>query len=242
MQLPVDVLVLPLNSALSIAKKATRTIPIVMITQVDPVPAGLVDSLARPGGNITGIATLARDLSGKRLELLAEVVPRLQRVGILRGAGETVSDIGFQEYASAARVLKIQVQSIELHGSNPDVESAFESAVKGRVNAVITIANIPIFHNSRRISDLAMKNRLPSLHEGRAWVEAGGLLSYSANDLELFRRAATYVDKIFKGAKPGELPVEQPTKFELAINLKTAKQIEVKIPPNVLARADRVIR
>ena len=119
---------LPLNSALSIAKKATRTIPIVMITQVDPVPAGLVDSLARPGGNITGIATLARDLSGKRLELLAEVVPRLQRVGILRGAGETVSDIGFQEYASAARVLKIQVQSIELHGSNPDVESAFESA------------------------------------------------------------------------------------------------------------------
>ena len=241
-QLKVDILVLPLNSAVRVAARMTKSIPIVMITQVDPVAAGLVDSLAQPGGNITGIATLARDLSGKRLELLAEVVPRLSRVAILRGAGEPVSDVGFKEYENAARSLKIQLQSLEVRGSNPALEEAFEAAAKGRANAVITIANIPLFRNSSRIADLAKRNRLPSLHEGRAWVEAGGLISYAANDVELFRRAAIYLDKIFKGAAPGGIPIEQPTKFELVINLKTAKQIGLTIPPNVLARADRVIR
>ena len=241
-RLKVDVLVLPLNSAVRVAERATKTIPIVMITQVDPVAAGLVNSLAQPGGNITGIATLARDLSGKRLELLAEVVPRLSRVGILRGAGEAVSDVGFKEYEHAARALKLQVQSLGVRGSNPDLEEAFQNALKGRVNGVVTIANIPLFRNSSRIADLARKHRLPSLHEGGAWVENGGLMSYSANDLELFRRAAIYVDKIFKGEPPGGIPIEQPTKFELVVNLKTAKQIGLTIPPNLLARADRVIK
>ena len=242
LQLKVDILVLPLNSALRIAHQATKTIPIVMITQVDPVAAGLVNGLAQPGGNLTGIATLARDLSGKRLELLAEVVPRLSRVAILRGANEPVSDVGFKEYETAARALKIRVQSLEVRGSNPDLADAFETAVKGRAHAVVTIANIPLFRNSARIADLAIKNRLPSMHEGGAWIEAGGLLSYSANDLELFRRAATYVDKIFKGVNPATIPIEQPTKFEFVINLKTAKQIGLTIPPNVLARGDRVLK
>lgn len=241
-QLKVDVLVVPLISAIRAAKQATKSIPIVMVAQVDPVAAGLVDSLAHPGGNITGLATLQRDLSGKRLELLAEVVPRLSRVGILRDADESVSAVGFKEYEAAARALKIQLQSLEVRGSNPDVEGAFQAALKGRARAVITITNNPLFRNSKRVTDLAIKNRLPSMYEGSTWVEAGGLMSYSANDLEVFRRAATYVDKILKGVKPADLPVEQPTKFEFAINLKTAKQIGLNIPQSVLFRADRVIR
>jgi ABC-type uncharacterized transport system substrate-binding protein len=241
-RLKVDVLVLPLIGAIEAAKKATKTIPIVMITQVDPVAAGLVASLARPGGNITGIATLQRDLSGKRLELVSEVVPRLSRVGILRSANEPVSIIGFKEYETAARALKLQLESLEVWNSNPDLEGVFQTALKARVKALITITSNPLFHNSKRVAQLAIKNRLPSMYEGNSWVEAGGLMSYSANDLEVFRRAATYVDKIFKGANPAELPVEQPTKFELVINLNTANQIGLTIPPNVLARADRVIR
>jgi len=241
-RLKVDVLVLPLVGAIEAGRRATTTIPIVMITQVDPVETGLVASLAHPGGNITGIATLQRDLSGKRLELLAEVVPRLSRVAILRSADESVSMIGFREYETAARALKLQAQSIEMRGSNPDLEGAFKTALKARASALITITSNPLFRNSKRVADLAIKNRLPSMYEGNSWVEAGGLMSYSANDLEVFRRAATYVDKILKGAKPSELPVEQPTKFQLIINLKTAKQIGLTIPPNVLARADRVIR
>jgi putative ABC transport system substrate-binding protein len=241
-QLRVDVLVLPLVAAISAAKQATSAIPIIMVTQLDPVAAGLVDSLARPGGNITGIATLQRDLSGKRLELLAEVVPRLSRVGILWDPEGPLAAIGFKDYQAAARALKIQLQSLEVRSSYPDVEGAFRAAARERVNAVITITNNPLFRNSKRIAALAVKNRLPSMYEGSTWVEAGGLMSYSANDLEVFRRAATYVDKIFRGARPAELPVEQPTKFELVINLSTAKQIGLKISPNVLARADRVIK
>jgi putative ABC transport system substrate-binding protein len=241
-RLKVDVLVLPLIVAIEAGRKATSTIPIIMITQVDPVEAGLVASLARPGGNITGLATLQRDLSGKRLELLAEVVPRLSRVGILRSAGESVSVIGFKEYETAARALRLQVQSIEVQGANPDLEGVFQAALKAQAKALITITSNPLFNNSRRVAQLAIKNRLPSMYEGSSWVENGGLMSYSANDLEVFRRAATYVDKILKGAKAAELPVEQPTKFQLIINLKTAKQIGLTIPPNVLARADKVIK
>jgi ABC-type uncharacterized transport system substrate-binding protein len=212
-----------------------------MVTQVDPVAAGLVDSLARPGGNITGLATLQRDLSGKRLELLAEVVPRLSRVGMLRNPDDETA-IGFKDYEAAARALKIRLQSLNARGSDPDLEGAFREAVKGRADAVITITNSPLLRNSKRIADLALKNRLPSMYEGSTWVEGGGLMSYLANDLELFRRAATYVDKILKGAKPADMPVEQPTKFELVINLKTAKQIGLIIPQKVLVRADKVIR
>jgi putative ABC transport system substrate-binding protein len=242
-QLQVDVLVVPTApSAIRAAKQATKTIPIVMVTLVDPVANGLVDSLARPGGNITGLATLQRDLSGKRLELLAEVVPRISRVGILRNADGSMSAIGFKEYEAAARGLKIQLQPLEVRGPNPDLEGAFQAAAKRGSRAVITITSSLLFRNWKRIADLAIKSRLPSMYEGSAWVEAGGLMSYSTNDLEVFRRVATYVDKILKGTKPADLPVEQPTKFELIINLKAAKQIGLTIPPNVLARADRVIK
>ena len=241
-QLKVDVLVLPLVSAILPAKQDTKTIPIVMVTQVDPVATGLVDSLAHPGGNVTGLATLQRDLSGKRLELLAEIVPGLARVGILRDANTSVSAIGLKEYETAARALKIRIQSLDVRGPNPDLAGAFREAVKGRANAVITITNNPLFRNSKRIADLAIKNRLPSMYEGSTWVEVGGLMSYSANDLEIFRRAATYVDKILKGAKPADLPVEQPTKFEFVINLKTAKALNLTIPQSVLFRADKVIK
>ncbi len=242
-QLKVDVLVVPTAAgAIRVAKQATKTIPIVMVTLLDPVATGLVDSLAHPGGNITGLATLQRDLSGKRLELLTEVVPRLSRVGVLRNPDEQTGAIGFKDYEAAARALKIRLQSLEARGSNPDLEGAFREAVKGHANAVITITNGPLFRNSKRITDLALKNRLPSVYEGGTWVEAGGLMSYSANDLELFRRAATYVDKILKGAKPADLPVEQPTKFEFVINLKTAKALNLTIPQSVLFRADKVIK
>src|SRR6266542_1563384 len=241
-ELKVDVLVVPTAASIRAAKRATKTIPIIMVTQVDPVATGLVDSLARPGGNITGLATLQRDLSGKRLELLTEVVPRLSRVGILRDAEGPVSSIGLKDYEAAARTLKIRTQPLDVRGPNPDLAGAFREAVKGRVNAVVTITNNPLFRNSKRITDLALKNRLPSMYEGSTWVDGGGLMSYSANDLELFRRAATYVDKILKGAKPADLPIEQPTKFEFVINLKTANALNLTIPQSVLFRADKVIR
>jgi putative ABC transport system substrate-binding protein len=241
-QLDVDVLVMPITSAIQAAKRVTQSIPIVMVTQVDPVATGLINSLAHPGGNVTGLATLQRDLSGKRLELLAEVVPRLARVAILRDADESLSAIGFRDYEAAARALKIHVQSLEVRGSEPDVDGAFLAAAKGGWRAVITITTNSLFRNSKRIVNLAMKHRLPSMYEGSAWVDSGGLMSYSANDLELFRRAATYVDKILKGTKPMDLPVEQPTKFDFVINLKTAKQIGLNVSQSVLYRADRVIK
>jgi len=240
-QLKVDVLVLPLISAIHAAKQATKTIPIVMVTQVDPVATGVVDSLAHPGGNITGLSTLQRELSGKRLELLAEVVPRLARVGVLRDAG-AIALAGLKDYEAAARALKLQLQSLEVRGANPDLEGAFQAARKGNARALITITNSPLFRNAKRITDLAIKNRLPSMFEGTTWVENGGLMSYSAHELDLFRRAATFVDKILKGTKPADLPVEQPTKFEFVINLKTAKQIGLTIPQWTLMKADKVIK
>ena len=174
-QLKVDVLVVPTAAgAIHAAKQATKTIPIVMVTLLDPVATGLVDSLAHPGGNITGLATLQRDLSGKRLELLKEVVPRLSRVGVLRNPDEESAVIGFKDYEAAARALKIQLQSLEVRGSNPDLEGAFREAVKGRANAVVTITNSPLFRNSKKVTDLALKNRLPSMYEGDTWVEAAG--------------------------------------------------------------------
>jgi ABC-type uncharacterized transport system substrate-binding protein len=242
-RLKVDLLVLPLVRAIEAAKKATKTIPIVIITQVDPVATGFVASMARPGANITGIATLQRDLSGKRLELLSEVVPRLARVGILRTiSDEARSTLGFKEYEAAASALKIQVQSLEVRERNLDLEAPFKEALKARADALITITSNPLFSNSKQVVQLAIKNGLPSMYEGSSWVNAGGLISYSANDIEVFHRAATYVDKILKGARPADLPIEQPTKFELVINLKTAKQIGLTIPQKVLVRADKVIK
>jgi ABC-type uncharacterized transport system substrate-binding protein len=226
-------------------KQATKTIPIVIVTTQDPVATGLVDSLARPGGNITGVTTLQRDLSGKRLEFLKEVLPGISRVAALLNVTQLGKEPGqandFQWYEAPARALNLQLQSLALRGPNPDFEGAFQAAAKGHANALITIAGSLLNRHAKRIADLAIKNRLPSMHERSFYVEAGGLLSYSS-DIESFRRAAIYVDKILKGAKPADLPVEQPTKFELVINLKTAKQIGLAIPPNVLARADKVIR
>ena len=241
-KLNVDVLVLPLVAAIRAAKQATKTIPLVMVTQVDPVAAGLVNSLAHPGGNITGITTLQRDLSGKRLELLKEAAPKILRVGVLLDPNEPVATLGLKDYQAAARALKLQVQALEVRGSNPDIERTFQTAAKGRSQAIITITNNPLFRNAKPVAELAIKHRLPSMYEGSTWVEAGGLMSYSANDIEAFRRAATYVDKILKGTKPADLPVEQPTKFELVINLKTAEQIGLAIPQSLLFRADRVIK
>jgi putative ABC transport system substrate-binding protein len=241
-QLNVDVLVSPALPAIRAAKQATKTIPIVMVFNVDPVETGIVDSLAHPGGNITGLTRLTRELGGKRLELLKEVVARISRVGVLWDVDEASAAIGFKEYEAAAHAMKIQLQSLEVRGPKADLEGAFQAAAKGRASALITIRNGLLLRYPKRIADLAIKNRLPSMYEGSDFVEAGGLISYSANDAESFRRAATYVDKILKGAKPADLPVEQPMKFELVINLKTAKQIGLTIPPNVLARADKVIK
>jgi putative ABC transport system substrate-binding protein len=213
-----------------------------MVISEDPVATGLIDSLARPGGNITGLTRIQRQLSGKRLELLEEAIPRISRVGVLRDADSQSAAIGFREYETAARALKIKLQSLQVRAPNPDFERALQAAANGRVNALITITSTLLFRQQKEIADLALKNRLPSMFEGSTWVEMGGLMSYSTNDREVFRRAATYVDKILKGAKPTELPVEQPTKFEFVINLKTAKQIGLTIPPNVLATADKVTK
>jgi ABC-type uncharacterized transport system substrate-binding protein len=238
----VTVLIAPILPAIVAAKQATKTIPIVMVAGVDPVANKLVDSLARPGGNLTGLSTLAQDLSGKRLQLLAEVVPRLSRVAILRDLDSRNSSIQFEEYQASARALKLELQSLDVRGANPNVDDAFLIATKGRNDALITITNANLLLQQRRVVDLAIKNRLPSMFHGSTWVDSGGLMSYSTDEISAFRRAATYVDKILKGAKPAHLPVEQITKFEFAINLKTAKQIDLNIPQSVLFRADRVIK
>jgi putative ABC transport system substrate-binding protein len=177
------------------------------------------------------------------LELFKEAVPGISRVGVLWDADDQRgAAVGFKEYEVAAHALKIPLQSLEVRGPNPDLEGVFQAAIRGRANALITVRNPVLNRYTKQIADLAIKNRLPSLYEGSQAVEAGGLISYAANDRDMYRRAATYVDKILKGRKPADLPVEQPTKFELVINLKTAKQIGLTIPPNVLARADRVIK
>ena len=241
-QSQVDVIVVGALPAIRAAKKATKTIPIVMVTAQDPVAIGLIESLARPGGNITGFTQLTRELSGKRLELLTEVNPAVSRVGVLWYAQGESSTIGFKEYEAAALSLKIPLQSLELRLPNPDLNDTFRAAAKGRVGALVVIIVPPVFRYQGQIVDLSIKHRLPSIWERSEFVEAGGLVSYAASDEDLWRRSSVYVDKILKGAKPAALPVEQPKKFEFVVNLKTAKQIGLMIPPNVLARADRVIK
>jgi putative ABC transport system substrate-binding protein len=241
-QMNVDVLILGTPPAIRAAKEATKTVPIVIVTTQDPVAAGVIDSLARPGGNITGLTRLTLDLTGKRLELLKEVVPELSRVGVLWNADRESPASGFKGYEAAARALKIPLQSLGVSGPNPDFERAFQMATKERSNALITVTNFMFSRYLKRIADLAIKSRLPSMYERSEYVEAGGLMSYAANDVYAFRRAAVYVDKILKGAKPAALPVEQPTKFEFVINLKTAKALNLTIPQSVLYRADKVIK
>ena len=241
-QLKVDIIVAPIAGAIRAARKATRTIPIVMVTGMDPVANGMVDSLARPGGNVTGVATLAQDLNAKRLELLKEVVPRLSRVAVLWTPNDAAATTSFKEYKTAAPALQIQIQSLELRLDDPDIDGAFESATKARADALITVTSAALFLKQKRIADLAVKYRLPTMFQGSTWVESGGLMSYSTNDLEAFRYVANYVDKILKGAKPADLPVQQLAKFLLAINLRTAKAIGVTIPQSLLLRADEVIQ
>ena len=245
-QLKVDLLVTASLASTRVAKKETKTIPIVFNIPDDPVALGLIDSLARPGGNITGLTRIGRELSGKRLELLTEAVPGIKRVGILYsttgvgGTGNTRRN--FEDYEVPARALKITAQSINVRNPSQDLDGAFREAVKGRANALIIISTTPVVPFRKKITDLAIKNRLPLLAETGSWVDVGGLMSYAANELESYRRLATYVDKILKGTKPSDLPVEQPTKFDLVINLKDAKQLGVTIPQSVLFRADRVIK
>ena len=240
-RLKVDIIVTSSPAPTRAAKEATVTIPIIFAQDGDPVASGFVASLARPGGNITGLSTLAPELSGKRLELLKEVVPKLSRVAVLGTSTSPSTAPTLKETELAAGAFKIQLQYLDVLDAK-DIETAFRAAGKGRADAVLVLAGPVIFFQRTQIAKLAVKSRLPAIYPQTEFTEAGGLMYYGANTPDMYRRAATYVDKILKGAKPGDLPVEQPTKFELIINLKTAKQIGLTIPPNVLARADRVIR
>jgi putative ABC transport system substrate-binding protein len=241
-RLKVDVIVAGSGGDTRAAKEATATIPIVMAQSDDPVASGFVVSLARPGGNVTGFSTLSPELSGKRLEILKEVMSKLSRVAVFGTSTSVGNAQALKEVEVAAGALGVKLQYLDVLTAK-DIESAFHAAVKGRADAVFEIISGRIRSDHRNeIAALAVKSRLPLMLERPDHVEAGGLLSYGVSLPDLDRRAAIYVDKILKGAKPAELPVEQPTKFELVINLKAAKQIGLTIPPNVLARADRVIK
>jgi ABC-type uncharacterized transport system substrate-binding protein len=240
-RLKVDVLVASSTSEAVAFKNATRTIPIVFVVQSDPVADGLVDSLARPGGNITGVTNIASELAGKRLELLKETVPKLHRVAVLWNPRDPGSTQRWKESQLAGRELGLQLHPMEVSSADK-FESAFKEAVKAGNNALAEMAGTVAAANRKQIADLATTHRLPAIFEREDFVVSGGLMSYGSDRAESYRRAAVMVDKILKGAKPAELPVEQPTKFELVINLKTAKQIGLTIPPNVLARADKVIK
>ena len=223
------------------AKQATNTIPIVMGNPGDPVRAGLIVSLARPGGNVTGLSSISTDLAGKRLELLKETVPSATRVALMWTSADSGQVLSFREVEAAARLLKMQLISLEVR-SFVELESGFRSATKSRAEAFMTGGSGLFGTHRTRIIELATKHRLPAMYTEQEYVLLGGLMTYATSIPDLYRRAASYVDKILKGAKPADLPVEQPTKFEFLINLNAAKQIGLTIPPNVLARADRVIR
>jgi putative ABC transport system substrate-binding protein len=239
--LKVDVIVTDGTRVTRAAKNAAQSIPIVMASDGDPVGTGHVVSLARPGGNITGLTNIHPGLSGKRLEVLKETLPGMSRVGVIWNSQNPQSLAGFKETQSAAGALGVQVESQEVR-DRADFERVFQAFVKSRARAVTVLSDSVMFSHRRPLVELAAKHKLPTMHTQSGWVETGGLMSYGTHFPNSWRRAATYVDKILKGAKPADLPVEQPTKFEFVVNLKTAKQIGLKIPPNVLARADRVIR
>ena len=240
-RLKVDVIVTIASRETRAAKEATNTIPIVMTNEGDPVGTGLVASLARPGGNITGLSTLTAELSGKRLELLKEIVPNLSRVAVLGTSTSPGYAQVLKEMELAAGASKVKLEYLDILGPKA-IETAFRAADKGRADAVLVLSSSVISSQRTQVIELAVRSRLPVSYPRPEFVEAGGLLTYGPSTTDLHRRAATYVDKILKGAKPANLPVEQPTKFELIINLKAAKQIGLTIPPNVLALADRVIR
>ena len=239
--LNVHVIVTTGSSATRPAKEATTAIPIVMMSDNDPVGSGFVASLARPGGNITGLTNISRDLGDKRLELLKEIIPKLSRVAVFRDLTNVTEGIGVDEIEPTARVLKLQTQSFEL-AKVEDFDRQFQAIMKWRADGLV-IGGGPLLNRYRkRIVEFTAKNKLPAMYNREEFVEAGGLVSYAPSFREMSGRAAVYVDKILKGAKPADLPVEQPKKFDFIVNLKAANQIGLTIPPNVLVRADRVIR
>jgi putative ABC transport system substrate-binding protein len=241
-RLKVDLIVTASDPAILAAKKASPTIPIVFGAAADPVGSGFVSSLARPGGNITGLSVMSPDLDGKRLELLKEAFPTVARVAFLwQSSSDSRGNPAFTDMELAAKTLGLKLQSLPVRGLD-DFESAFARLKKEGAEALITTSGPLLSTQQREVLAFAAKNRLPAIYPASEFVEAGGLMSYAPNYTDLWRRAATYVDNILKGAKPSDLPVEQPTKFELIINLKAAKQIGLTIPPNVLVRADRVIK
>ena len=239
-RLKVEVLVVTSATVARAAKKSNVTIPIVATNMGDLI--GLVESLARPGSNVTGLTHISIELLGKRLELLKEVLPKVSRFMFLDDATTYGYKGVAKETQSAAKALGVQLQVIDVNATNSHIESVFQTMVKERIGGFIIEATPRINLQRKKILELAEQNRLPSMHSDEEWVNSGGLMSYGANRNDLYRRSATYVDKILKGAKPADLPVEQPKKFEFVINLKAAKQIGLTIPPNVLARADKVIR
>jgi putative ABC transport system substrate-binding protein len=240
-RLKLDVIVTGGPAATRAAKEATATIPIIMGFDYDPVGSGVVASLARPGGNVTGLSSLAPEISGKQLELLKEVLPRLSRVAVLGNSTEPGIGQLRKEAELVAGAFKVNLQYLDVLAPK-DIRTAFQAAIKGRAEAVLALSSFVIISQRTEIADLAIENRLPAIYPWPEFVEDGGLMTYGPSSNDLFRRAASYVDKVLKGAKPADLPVEQPTKFEFVINLKAAKQIGLTIPPNVLARADRVIK
>jgi putative ABC transport system substrate-binding protein len=240
-QLKADVIVTSGPIGTRTAKEATATLPIVMAYDNDPVASGFVASLARPGGNITGLSTHYPEITGKQLELLKEIVPKMSHLAVLGDSSEPFTAQSLKETERAAKAFGVQLQYLDVKDPK-DVKSALEDARKSRADAAVVLASAIFISQRSQLAELAVKNRLPAVYQASEYVEAGGLMTYGASITDLFRRAATYVDRILKGAKPAEIPVEQPTTFELIINLKAAREIGLKIPPNVLARADRVIR
>jgi putative ABC transport system substrate-binding protein len=240
-RLKVDVLVMSTSSAALAAKNATSTIPIVFLLAGDPVAGGLVDSLARPGGNLTGFTTISAVLAGKRLEMLKETIPKLSRVAVLWDPKNQASEQSWKESQLAARELGLQLHSMEISRAN-DLENAFKEAIKARSAAIAVLQSPFTSSYQKQIADLATKHRLPAIYSRQDFVESGGLMSYGPDRVEPYKRVASMVDKILKGTKPADLPVEQPTKFELVINLKTAKALGLTIPPVVMMRAEKVIK
>ena len=236
----IDILVAENERTVRAAQKGGATLPIIVIRTGDPVRSGLVASLARPGGNVTGSTSYSPELVAKRLELLKEIVPNASRFAFLNSS--RASGAGFDEAQRTAKALRVQFKLIEIRSQNPDIAEAFQTIDKERIGGFVTSASPPVELHRKRILELAEQNRIPAIYGGQQWADSGGLISYGANNLDLYSRAAVYIDKILKGAKPADLPVEGPTKFHLVVNLRAAKQIGLTIPLHVLARADKVIK
>jgi len=238
----VDLIVAPNNVVIRAAKEATKTIPILMISSVDPVAAGYVESFAHPGGNITGLAWLLRDVSAKRVELLKDVLPKLSKIGVLWDADGPGPAIGFKEYEAASRAFKLDLKSLDVRGAKPDFDKAFQTARTAGLDAIFVVANPLMAQHAKEVFEMAAKSRLPSMAEEGRFVNAGGLMSYGPNLADLYKRTAEYAVEILKGAKPGNLPIKLASRFEIFINLKTSQRLGLVIPQRILVQADKVIK